>query len=327
MKEAENMNKIKVSIICNTFNHEEYIQDALDSFVKQKTSFQFEILVHDDASTDNTRKIIQKYVNKYPNLIKPLYQVSNKYSQKINIISVYQYPRVAGEYIAFCEGDDYWIDEYKLQKQVNYLDSHPETDICAHSSIYVNANSKKCLKISSRSKEIKIFSVEDVISGGGDFVSTSSLMYRSCLIKRMPEFIKFMHFDYTIQIYSSLRGGMGYLPDVMSAYRVQSNNSWTVRVAKNKKLMIRHRMKLLKMLKLLNIETNYRYCKSIKCKRIMIICKILELRGKYKTILFNKKIDKRYCSKIFLSKIFFKWCINMVDYLNMNTFFRIRRKN
>ena len=101
---------------------------AMEGFVNQKTNFEYEVLVHDDASTDNTAKIIREYVRKYPKLIKPIYQKENKYSCGVSICNEYQIPRAQGKYIALCEGDDYWIDENKLQKQFEILEAHPEID-------------------------------------------------------------------------------------------------------------------------------------------------------------------------------------------------------
>ena len=123
---------IKVSIICNAFNHEQYIRQTLDGFLRQRTNFPFEILIHDDASTDATAQIIREYESKYPDLIRPIYQTVNQYSQGIKISSAYQYPRARGEYIAFCEGDDYWISPDKLQLQVDILDNNRDYVACVH---------------------------------------------------------------------------------------------------------------------------------------------------------------------------------------------------
>lgn len=122
-------NPIMVSIVCNTYNHEKYIRDALEGFVNQKTDFNYEILVYDDASTDNTAEIIKEYEEKYPELISPVYQKVNQYSRGLRP-SKQNRERAVGKYIALCEGDDYWIDEYKLQKQVDYMESHPECTFC-----------------------------------------------------------------------------------------------------------------------------------------------------------------------------------------------------
>ena len=119
------MNRVMISIICNTYNHENYIRQTLDGFIAQKTQYSFEVLIHDDASTDGTANIIREYEQKYPKIIKPIYQTENQYSQGINVSGKYQYSRAQGKYLAFCEGDDYWCNPNKLQKQVSFLEQNP----------------------------------------------------------------------------------------------------------------------------------------------------------------------------------------------------------
>ena len=119
-----------VSIDCITYNHCKYIRDALEGFLMQRTNFPVEILIHDDASTDGTAEIIKEYEKQYPWLIKPVYQTENQYSKHNGTISKIQYGSALGKYIAFCEGDDYWTDPYKLQKQVDFLESNVWVDIC-----------------------------------------------------------------------------------------------------------------------------------------------------------------------------------------------------
>ncbi len=122
-----------VSICCLVYNHEEYLKQALDSFLMQKTTFPFEIIIHDDASTDNSANIIKEYTLKYPNLFKPLYQTENQKSKvKSGMNPRFNFPRAKGKYIAICEGDDYWTDPYKLEKQVNLLENNSHLIACHH---------------------------------------------------------------------------------------------------------------------------------------------------------------------------------------------------
>ena len=123
-------NDILLSINTMTYNHEKYIAQCIEGILMQKTNFAFELLIHDDASTNNTAAIIKEYEKKYPNIIKPIYQTENKWSKGIKISATYQYPRAKGKYIAVCEGDDYWIDENKLQMQVDFLENNPEYGMC-----------------------------------------------------------------------------------------------------------------------------------------------------------------------------------------------------
>ncbi len=129
-----------ISICCLTYNHENYIEDAINGFLMQKTEFKFEILIHDDASKDKTSEIIKKYEKKYPDLIKPIYQKENQYSKGVKPIFEFLFPRAKGKYIALCEGDDYWTDPYKLQKQVDFLEKHEEFNGIATNSLVITEN-------------------------------------------------------------------------------------------------------------------------------------------------------------------------------------------
>lgn len=136
-------NTCKVSVCCLTYNHEEYIRQALDSMVMQKTKFPFEIIVLDDASTDGTQQIIKEYCEKYPKLVKAVLQTENQYSRKVPIVNQIFYPLAQGEYIAYCEGDDYWTDPFKLQKQADFLDKNSDYVACTHECWEVDENGKK----------------------------------------------------------------------------------------------------------------------------------------------------------------------------------------
>ena len=114
-----------VSICCITFNHARYIRACLDGFIMQKTNFSFEVLINDDCSTDGTIDILKEYSERYPNIIKPIFHDENQYSKGIRrILATFVYPKVKGKYVALCEGDDYWTDPLKLQKEVDFLESN-----------------------------------------------------------------------------------------------------------------------------------------------------------------------------------------------------------
>ena len=122
-----NQSDVLVSVCCITYNHAKYIRQCLDGLIGQNVNFNYEIIVHDDCSTDGTDKIVQDYFSKYPELIVPIFEESNQY-QKGNrtILASFMLPKAKGKYIAICEGDDYWIDTYKLQKQVDFLERHED---------------------------------------------------------------------------------------------------------------------------------------------------------------------------------------------------------
>lgn len=137
------MSKLLVSICCLAYNHENFIRDCLDGFIIQKTDFDFEILIHDDASTDKTADIIKEYEALFPKIIKPIYQSENQYSKGIGVSANFNFPRAKGKYIALCEGDDYWIDPYKLQKQVDFLEVNSDYGlVCTDFSILEQSTGK-----------------------------------------------------------------------------------------------------------------------------------------------------------------------------------------
>lgn len=122
----------RVSVVILAYNHERYIRETLEGAVNQITNFPFDIHIHDDASHDRTADIIEEYRERYPHLIKPIYQSENQFSKGVKLLQTHVYPRIRSEYVAFCEGDDYWIDPTKLQKQVDFLDDHPDYSLCCH---------------------------------------------------------------------------------------------------------------------------------------------------------------------------------------------------
>lgn len=261
-------NDIAVSIICNAYNHEPYIRDAIEGFIMQKTDFAFEILIHDDASTDKTADIIREYEIKYPDLIKPIYQTENKYSKKISIGMNYQFPRVKGKYIAVCEGDDFWTDPMKLQKQFDLMEKHHELDICVHRAEKIDALTRKHMGYVAPSDKNIIFDVERVIDEGGGFVATNSIFYRSELNAEIPNFRKKYPYDFALQTHGALRGGMMYLNDCMSVYRVNVKDSWTSRNHVDIGKFVEFLKSMDTYLTLLDEETNYKYSEIIQKKML-----------------------------------------------------------
>lgn len=121
-----------VSVLILAYNHEKYIDETLKGVVEQKTNFNFECYVHDDASTDSTPQIIKSYAQKYPDIIKPYLQKENQFSKGVKPLTKFIYPQLKSKYVAYCEGDDYWTDELKLSKQVEFLEDNPQYSFCCH---------------------------------------------------------------------------------------------------------------------------------------------------------------------------------------------------
>ena len=226
-------NDCLVSILCTAYNHEQYIRSALESFVSQKTGFAFEVLVNDDASSDGTAAIIREYEEKYPEIIRPFYQKENQFSKGIGYIyeNIF-YPHARGKYFAFCEGDDYWTDESKLQRQVNFLESHPDYSACVHNTTlhYCNGSRPDELLIPGRGDHEVLY--ENVIHGPIDAYHTSSLMARREIIVQTPDFYRAAtahgFADYAWALLLRLKGGIWFIDRSMSVYRLFSNQAaWT----------------------------------------------------------------------------------------------------
>lgn len=221
--------KIKVFVVCMTYNHENYIRSALEGFLTQKTNFKFKVLVHDDASTDRTQEIISEYAKRKPDIIVPILQKENNYQRGISSYKTEIFPRLEGDYVAICEGDDYWTDENKLQKQVDFLDSHPDYVACVHN----------CIKLDMRTMEKSLFNqkktqdgeivLKDVVFGNWGVYQTASLMCRINNFKNEPDYFKLVNVgDYPRALQLTTEGRMWYMADVMSIYRFASGkDSWT----------------------------------------------------------------------------------------------------
>ncbi len=264
---AENSRDIMVSIVCDAYNHEKYIADALKGFLMQKTNFTFEILVHDDASTDHTAEIIRDYEKRYPDLIKPIYETENQGSKQDGSLARIQYGRVKGKYTAICEGDDYWTDPFKLQKQFDAMERTPQIDMCAHKATMIDDKTKRLLKTFPPIGETRILTPEEAIYGGGGLFPTNSLFYRSALNRNPPRFRKAWTTDYTLQIYGALRGGILFLNDNMSVYRYRARGSWSERMSGHTEELKKWHEKDSEMLDILNEDTNGQFSKAITRKK------------------------------------------------------------
>lgn len=231
-------NTCMVSVLCTAFNHGKYIRQALESFVTQQTDFEFEVLVNDDCSSDDTADIIREYAERHPHIIRPFYQEKNLYSQGISIHKHVFHPAVRGKYIAYCEGDDCWTDPMKLQLQVDFLESHPDYSACVHNSKICFCNAGDLLQDLVPQGEDRDIPFEQIIHGMNTSYHTSSIMAHKDYIINPPDFEgvaeKYGFTDYPIAIWLSMKGRVRFLERFMSLYRVASNpGSWTHDLSRN----------------------------------------------------------------------------------------------
>lgn len=216
-----------VSICTLVYNHEPYLRECFDGFVMQKTNFAYEILVHDDASTDGSADIIREYTAKYPHLFKPIFQIENQYSRGGKILSTIQFPRAKGKYIALCEGDDYWTDPLKLQKQVDFLESHPDYVMCSHAwKIFYQSTNSFYINDEEKSKDGVTYNLATLISGGWLFQPLTVLFRTDKL--NLHEFTLYSSTMDAILFFHLLKKGEGYMiSEEMGVYRVHSGGVWS----------------------------------------------------------------------------------------------------
>lgn len=223
-----------VSISCITYNHEAYIKDALEGFLIQETNFPFEILIHDDASTDKTADIIREYQVKYPRLIKPIYQTENQYSKRIKVSPTFNYPRAKGRYIAVCEGDDYWVDTRKIQIQSDYLESNSDIVITGHDAIIINENNEKINNSKLPNDHKKDFTGDELVKNKG-WILTLSWMFRNIITSKVPEGDMVLNGDNFMISLLGHYGGSHYHHDIKPAvYRIHRGGVWSAISEKEK---------------------------------------------------------------------------------------------
>lgn len=211
-----------VSVVCISYNHENYIEDSIKGFLLQRTNFPFEILIHDDASTDRTAEIIKKYKSLYPNLIKCVLQSENKYRVDRQYPFRCMFSMARGQFIAICEGDDFYICPNKLQKNVDQMNGDSSLSMLFGPAKKIYDNSSKVEVLNAYQKdEISRINTEWVLKKGGGFYPTCTLMIRSSIIRNLPKWFS-MHYtgDYPLGILASQKGKIGYCSEIMSCYRV-----------------------------------------------------------------------------------------------------------
>lgn len=230
------MGKITVSVICLTYNQREYIDRCLNSLINQVTTFSFEIIVHDDASNDGTSDIVRKYQMLYPNVVVSVIENENLFSNGFFFDADF-YKLVKGDYIAFCEGDDYWSCNTKLQEQYEYMEANPRCSMCLHpvemvDSIGNRINQNKDSDFFDRGPNSGDLVLKEYLHGNnGVMCQTSSYFVRRDVINNMPECFKdFSVGDVQIFLHSCVSGDILYIDKAMSCYRVCAKGSTNIKI-------------------------------------------------------------------------------------------------
>lgn len=220
IKTNENANtKPKVSVVCISYNQEKYIEQTLDGFLMQKTNFPVEIIIADDASTDKTASIIRKYEKQNPGCFQANLRIQN-IGAIDNLLDTLK--AASGDYIALCEGDDFWTNPTKLQKQVDFLDTHPDFSLVFHPVRVFFENQEEEEKIFPDFTEGEQFTIKKLLED--NFIQTNSVMYRRINYDNLSSDV--MPFDWYLHLIHAKNGKIGFLNEVMSTYRRHDGGLW-----------------------------------------------------------------------------------------------------
>ncbi len=295
---VDNTESPLVSVICCTYNHEKYIEEAINGFLMQETTFPFEVLINDDASTDNTIQILKKYEKKYQKIVKVFYHEKNEYSQGIDVFANVS-TKANGKYIAICEGDDYWIDENKLQMQIDFLEKNSNYSMCFHKSKIQNELGLPCL-LNCSDIEDRDYNPNELFEKW--IVPTASMVFkREILSVHNKEIHKPLNGDIVLVLNCAKVGKIRGIAKEMAVYRMQESG-----VTYNEKL---HQQRLLRYPEHFKfIKDNFKFIKRKTLNR-SIIYSYLRLW----------RIDKK-----------FKWILNAfftspINFVLIILFFPIKR--
>ena len=256
------MNKDElVSIYCVTYNHATYIKDALEGFLKQRTEFPIKIYVYDDGSTDETADIVREYHSTYPELIVGIYSDENMYSKTDNYV---EYQRgflkqyIKGKYVALCDGDDYWTANIKLQKQINYMETHPNCYLTAHASKWIDCQKKEEKGYHPYHESRNLTSEELILQTGGNITTASFVMRREVFFPSAG-YPKADVGDVPMQLCALNLGSIYYFDEEMCAYRYHRPESWTSAFSYNDRFFIKHIFEMECFYRAYNIYTKGRF--------------------------------------------------------------------
>ncbi|HBI33707.1 MAG TPA: hypothetical protein DEA43_00250 [Candidatus Moranbacteria bacterium] len=281
-------NKPIVSIVCVAYNHEKFIQQTLESFIMQKANFDFEIIIGEDCSTDKTREIIKEFEKKYPNVIKPIFREKNIGTTE----NFFDTLRCAnGKYIVICDGDDFFIDENKLQLQVDFLDKNLDYAVCFHSVKIFFENKEGAKSIYPRAVDLPELTTLSLLKN--NFIPTMSVMYRRQNYKDLPK-INIVPGDWYLHLYHAKFGKIGFIDKTMSAYRRHSGGIWWDSHGNKEGLFKKHGVSFIAMyfelLKLFGKNLEYRQIISYHVNYLLNV--IIEIDKKEKSGMINEILLK-----------------------------------
>lgn len=219
-----------VTVICITFNQALYVRDMMDGLLRQNTNFDVEYIIHDDASTDGTQQILREYEETYPGVFRMIYQKENQWSKGVKITQKLLVPLIRGKYVAFCEGDDFWIDSNKLQEQADFLETHPDYSCVAHNALQYNVKTGALVPFNTceKSRTVKWY---EIIDRKFPYLATASKMHRKDAFILEDFFLESGEIGDVCTDYNALsKGKIYYIDKIMSVYRFHSLGSYSDRI-------------------------------------------------------------------------------------------------
>lgn len=308
--------EIQVSVLITTFNQKDYIQECIDSCMAQETNFNFEILINDDCSTDGTKDIVLSYAERYPDLVKVLTHQENMYSKGFSPNRDFLYPIAKGKYLALCEGDDYWCDTLKLQRQYDAMENNPDAPFCVHSSKNINATNNSLISINRPYSKDTVVSRSRLLGEVHGFATASYFIRRSVYDSYIRSGMAYQkaHGDFNMSIYFAVLGPVLYLEKTMSVYRCFAKGSINESIFLAKcndryKILERNYLNRCSSLDYLNEITNKEFCDEIDngkrfCEyNFLYDCaKIKELKTKYSARYKQESLKNRL--KLYLKHYF-----------------------
>lgn len=251
---------IRVSVCCITYKQEQYIAQAIESFLVQKTTFPFEIVIGEDCGGDGTLAILAEFKERYPNIIKIITSEHNV-GANANLLRVFNSAK--GDFIAVCEGDDYWCDTYKLQKQFNYIVMNKCSFVVHPARVLINCLNKEIEWACQKSNKL-----EFILSAKGQYAPTGSYFFKKEIINSIPDwFSEAPVGDYYIEVFASKMDGCACINEYMSVYRLDADNSWSINLTgegKGGKIVKTYQKNILSLNKLVSLMPENE--KSIRIK-------------------------------------------------------------
>lgn len=213
----------KVTVLVSTYNHEKFIAQAINSVLMQETDFEYEIVIIEDCSTDDTRDIVINFRENHPYRIR-LALAEKNYND--NRAWAREMSNARSEYVAFLDGDDYWISPHKLQKQVDFLDAHPGCSICCHNATSFYEDGSQQAYDFNPPDQKEISTLDDLWTG--NFIAGCSAMLRRGVVGQFPDWFYAVKWaDWALYLLWSLHGKIGYINELMGAYRIHNRGLWS----------------------------------------------------------------------------------------------------